>query len=86
MVIKLLASEVSCNSTPNAFGGTRLVRLVSKETSTASIITHKTIGDVVVGTITILPRTELIIEKGATDTLQSDNASNVLAVPVAFKH
>lgn len=86
MVIKLLASEAACNSTPSTFSGSRLVRVVSKETSTVSLVTHKTGAGATVGTISILPQTELIIEKLSTDTLESNNASNVLAVPVAYKN
>ncbi len=86
MVIKLLASEAACNSTPSTFGGNRLVRIISRETTTVSLITHKSAGGQTVGTISILPQTELIVEKTATDTLESNNASNVLAVPVAYKN
>jgi hypothetical protein len=86
MVIKLLASEAGCNSTPSTFGGSRLVRIVNKETSTVALITHKAGGGATIGTISILPQTELTIEKTATDTLESNNASNVLAVPVAYKN
>lgn len=86
MVIKLLASEAACNSTPSTFSGSRLVRIISKETSTVSLVTHKTGAGATIGTISILPQTELIIEKAATDTLESNNASNVLAVPVAYKN
>lgn len=86
MVIKLLASEAACNSTPSTFGGSRLVRIISKETSTVALITHKTAAAATVGTISILPQTELIIEKLATDTLESNNATNVVAVPVAYKN
>lgn len=86
MVIKLLASEAACNSTPSNFGSSRLVRVISKETSTVSLITHKANTGTTIGTISILPQTELIIEKSATDTIESNNASNVLAVPVAYKN
>lgn len=86
MVIKLLASEAICNSTPNSFGGNRLVRIISRETTTVSLVTHKTASGQTVGTISILPQSELIIEKTSSDTLESNNASNVLAVPVAYKN
>ena len=86
MVIKLLASEAICNSTPSTFGGSRLVRIISKETTTVSLITHKAASGSTVGTISILPQTELIVEKTSTDTIESNNASNILAVPVAYKN
>lgn len=86
MVIKLLASEASCNSTPSSFNGSRLVRLANKEASSSALITHKTASGGTVGTITVLAQTELVIEKAATDTIESDNASNVLAVPIAYKN
>lgn len=86
MVIKLLASETTCNSTPSSFNGSRLVRLINTEASAPVLITHKTATGNSVGSITVLAQTELVIEKIASDTLESNNASNVLAVPIAYKN
>ena len=85
MVIKILAQEASCNSTPSNFSGSRLVRVVSKETSTVGVLTLKANTGTTLGTMSILPQTEVIVEKSATDTLET-NSSNILAVPVAYKN
>lgn len=84
MVIKLLGSEFTL-TTANSVGGNKLVRLVNTLGTNSSLVTHKANSTVTVGTMTIPPWTEVIIEKAGTDTLETA-AAGMLAVPVAYKN
>lgn len=85
MVIKLTGQETSCNSTPSNFSLARLIRVANKDATNIALVTHKTNSSVVVGSISIFPRTDLVLEKAATDTLES-NSTVVSAVTVAYKN
>ena len=84
MVIKLLGSEFTL-TTANTAGGNKLVRLVNTLATNSSLITHKANSTVTIGTITIPPLRDVIIEKAVTDTIETA-AAGMLAVPVAYKN
>jgi len=84
-VIKLLGTEVNCNSTPSAFGGNKLIRVANCLQTNSAVITHKANSTVTIGTISLCPLQTVIIEKTGTDTLESNQNASVFAVPVAYK-
>lgn len=84
MVIKLLGTEFTL-TTANSVGLNKLVRVVNTLATNSALITHKANSTVTVGTLTIPPWSEAIIEKAGTDTLETA-AAGQLAVPVAYKN
>jgi hypothetical protein len=87
-ILKILGSEAVCNSTPSNFDGNKLVRLVNINATTAYLITLKNAEETpdTLGTFSILPRSEIFIEKTPTDTLESNNGTNILGVAVAYRN
>ena len=84
MVIKLLGSEFTL-TTANSVGLNKLVRVVNTLATNSSLVTQKSNSAVTLGTMTIPPWSEAIIEKAGTDTLETA-AAGMLAVPVAYKN
>ena len=80
-ITRLLAAEATLGTTPSAFAGQRLVRILNN-TAGAVIVTVKE-GDTVTGSMTVPAGAISYIEKTPTETLEA--AANVLAVPVAYK-
>lgn len=75
---KPLANEVSL-TTANTVSNATLVRIANDQASAVVI----TVAGTTPGTITVLSKQEIMIEKKPTDTLAAGSA--VLAVPVAYK-
>lgn len=86
MIIKILGSEVSCNSTASNFSSARLVRIVNKNNTVHTLITQAYSNSTVIGTLTIRANSDVLLEKGMTDTIISNNNSDVVAVSVAYKN
>ena len=84
MVIKLLGTEFTL-TTANTAGGNKLVRLVNTLATNSSLVTHKSNSSITIGTITVPPWSEVILEKAGTDTVETA-AAGMLAVPVAYKN
>lgn len=77
--IKLRGNEITLASA-NTIGGAVAVRLTNKGT-TAHVITQ---AGSQAATFTLLPSSEVILAKAATDTLAVDSGADVVAVSVAF--
>lgn len=84
-VIKVLGTSQACNSTPNNFASGVLIRTAHAGlTSDTALITCKFANTTVKFTIVSIGGSNLFIQKSPTDTLESNNATTVTAVPVAF--
>jgi len=86
MLIRVLANEIvvpaASNTTVNNAVVVRIVHVGLQE----HIITIADEAGTNIGTITILNNSELMLEKRATDTIQVNAGSDVLAVSVAYKN
>jgi hypothetical protein len=87
MRLKILSTEVtlsaSANTTVNNAG---LVRLVNNNTTTSYVITIADGAGTNTGNVTILPTTEMILEKERTETIQVNAGTDVKAVVIAYNH
>jgi hypothetical protein len=81
-VIKVLASETTCNSTAQTYNGNKLIRLFNNTASPVLITRLAANTSVTIGTFTLAANAQCACAKDATDNLTA-NAS-ILAVPVAF--
>ena len=74
--IRLLAEEVTLNTTPSDFSGNTRIRITNANavaTGTINVVTQKRAG-VTVGTISILPTQTVTIGKSSADTLEATEA------------
>ena len=87
-IIKPLGVSRSCNTQSNTYGNNVLVYLTHSATPTADhLITCKLANGAVKYTIIIGGGTNLILEKGATDSLETtDTGTSVHAVAIAYKN
>lgn len=82
--IKVTGSETVCNTTAQAYGGKKVIRLFNTTAGTV-LVTRKDSGNNTIGTFTMNANTIVAVEKSSTDTLQTNNATTgVLAAPIAF--
>lgn len=81
-VIKVLATETACNSTPQTFGGNKLIRLFNSNTTTVAVITRTYANTTVAGTFSLNALATVACAKDASDTLTS--TISIPAVPVSF--
>jgi hypothetical protein len=87
MRLKILSDEVTLSSTSNTTVNTSaLVRLVNQHATTSHVITIGNGAGTNTGNVTILPTTELILEKDRTETIQVDAGSDVKVVAIAYNH
>lgn len=84
-VIKILSNSAVCNSTPSAFGNNKLVQITNINTS-AYLVTQRDAANNIIGSIVIQGGGTYAIEKAATDTLESNNGTNVVATVVAYRN
>lgn len=84
-IIKVLGTSQACNSTPNTFSNSVLVRVVhSANTNESALVTCKYANAAVKFTIGSVGGNEMFLQKSPTDTLESNNATTVTGVSVAF--
>lgn len=85
--VKVLAQEITLNSTPNNVSISTLVRIVNN-TAGAALITQKYANGTTISTFTLGANStgfcEVFLIKQPTDTVQSNVASGVLAVSVGY--
>lgn len=84
-IVKLLSNSVACNTTPSAFGNNKLVQVTNINT-TAYLVTQRDSANNILGSIAISGGATLVIEKSPTDTLESNNTTNVVATVVAYRN
>ena len=75
--IRLLAEEVTLDTTPSDFSGNTRIRITNGNvgaSTTKNVVTQKRAG-VTVGTITILPAQTVTIGKESADTLEATGTS-----------
>jgi hypothetical protein len=86
-IIKPLGVSRSCNTQSNTYGNNVLVFLTHSANPTSEhLVTCKYANGSVKYTIAIVGGTQLVLEKGATDTLESaDTGTSVDAVAIAYK-
>ena len=75
--IRLLAEEVTLNTTPSDFSGNTRIRITNANSvaaGTINVVTQKRAG-VTVGTISILPTQTVTIGKASADTLEATGTS-----------
>jgi hypothetical protein len=83
-VIKLVANSGVINSTASNFGLSKLVWVFNSGAAVANVAVRNT-ADVV--TFALVPaNTHFAIEKGPTDTLESNNNSTVFGTPIAYRN
>jgi hypothetical protein len=89
MIIKPLGTESVCNTTTfSSYSNNKLVKIshASAVTGLALITCKNSTNAVTKWTMSIIGGETLIVEKGATDILTSNNTTATLvAVPVAYK-
>lgn len=83
-IIKLLASQITLGTTANTVSLARAVRVYNDNITTA-LITRKNADGNTLGTVSIATKDALILEKDYNDTLESNSASGVVAVSIAFR-
>mgnify|MGYP000851786382 CR=1 FL=1 len=83
-IIKLLASQITLGTTANTVSLARAVRVYNDNITTA-LITRKNADGNNLGTVSIATKDALILEKDYNDTLESNSASGVVAVSIAFR-
>lgn len=84
-VIKILSNSAVCNSTPSTFGNNKLVQVTNINTS-AYLVTQRDAANNIIGSIVIQGGGTYAIEKAATDTLESNTTTNVVATVVAYRN
>jgi len=83
--VKSIGTEQFCNTTANDISSSRFVRLTNINTS-PFLITRAYANGLTIGTFTLLNGQSVVAEKGFTETLASNTATNVIfAAPVAMK-
>ena len=89
-IIKPIGTESVCNtSTFSSYGNSALVKIShASAVTTLALITCKNSSNTTTKwTMSIIGGESLIIEKGATDILTSNNtAATLVATPVAYKN
>ena len=87
-IVKPLGVSRSCNTQSNTYGNNVLVYMTHSANPTSEhLITCKLANGAVKYTISIVGGTNLILEKGATDTLETtDTGTSVDAVAIAYKN
>lgn len=83
-IIKLLTSQITLGTTANTVSLARAVRVYNDNITTA-LITRKDAGGNTLGTVSMTTKDVLILDKDSTDTLESNSASGVVAVSIAFR-
>lgn len=87
MRLKILSTEVTLSSSANTtVNSAALVRLVNGSSTTSYVITIADGAGTNTGNVTILPTSEMILEKDRTETIQVDAGTDVKAVVVAYNH
>jgi len=86
MLIRVLANQIVVPAASNTTVNNAVVVRIAHVGSQEHIITIANGAGTNIGTITILNNSELMLEKKATDTIQVDGGSDVLAVSVAYKN
>lgn len=85
--IKVIASEISCNTTPNTFNLATLVRLLNKSNTEFALITQKYANTSTKSTFTLgyagSDESVVYVIKDSSDTLES-NSSVVAGVSVGY--
>lgn len=85
--VKVLAQEITLNSTPNNVSISTLVRIVNN-TAGAALITQKYANGTTISTFTLGSNSsgfgDIFLIKQPTETVQSNVASGVLAVSVGY--
>jgi hypothetical protein len=86
--IKVIGSEQACNTTPNTFNLASLVRVLNANTTAFTLITQKYANGTTKSTFSVgfagSDGSVTYVIKDPTDTLQSNNNSDVRAVSVGF--
>lgn len=86
-IVKILASEVSVNSTPSSVSLASLVRIINTSNSTNALITQRDSSNNIIGTLR-LPfaggdESVIYLMKEPTDTIES-NSAVVFGTSVGF--
>lgn len=82
MIFKLLGDEININSTANNVYSSVLVRVVNRGNANTVLIQSYSNG-VQFASTTVLGNSEIVVEKGGTDTLIG---ANMVATPVAYRY
>jgi hypothetical protein len=86
-VFKFLNTQITLPATANTVYGQKLVRLTgSAAVGTNRTVTQKDANSVTLSSFILLGQTSVVVEKAASDTLQIDTGTDVLAVPVAYRN
>lgn len=83
-VIKLVGFEITLNATANLVSNAVLVKLSNANTTTASTITIVNAAGANTANTTLLPLSEIYLQKPTDSKLISSLTSLVTATPVAF--
>lgn len=83
-IVKLLSSQITLGTSANTVSLARAVR-VYNDNGTTALITRKDSGGNTIGTVSMATKDNLILDKASTDTLESNSASGVVAVSIAFR-
>jgi hypothetical protein len=85
--IKVIASEISCNSTPNTFNLATLVRILNTSNTAFALVTQKYSNTSTKSTFTLgyagSDESVVYVIKDSSDTLQS-NSTAVVGVSVGY--
>lgn len=82
MIFKLLGDEIDINATANNVYSSVLVRVVNRGTANTVLI-QKYSNGVQIASTTVLGNSEIIVEKGTSDTLIG---ATMVATPVAYRY
>lgn len=83
-VIKLVGFEISLNGTANLVSNAVLVKISNANTTTASLITVVNAAGSNTASTSVLPLSEIYLQKPTDSKLISSLTSLVTATPVAF--
>jgi hypothetical protein len=84
-VIKLKGPTVTLTTTANAVGNATIVRIVHSSAGNADrILTQSYANGTAIANTYLLAGETLYLLKGTTDTLKTDNGTDVFATPVAY--
>jgi len=83
-VIKLVGFEVTLNATANLVANAVLVKISNANSTTASVITVVNSSGANTANTTLLPLTEIYLQKPTDSKLISSLTSLVTATPIAF--
>lgn len=83
-IIKLIGQEITLNGTANVVASANLVKITNANTTTTTVITVTTTGGSFISNTTLLPASELYLQKNYSDKIASSLTTLVTATPVAF--